>query len=148
MYSMHLHPPIYQSYVWLSCADDPVPLKILQNPKYFLYFADAIDAIDGTYILCHPDSKEHDTACNYKGMLTQNCLAAYTFNMSFLYVLSGWKGSVTDAWVYYHAQIKDFNIPARKYYLADAGFGACDELLVPYSNVHYHLAEWGRGHLK
>jgi hypothetical protein len=28
--------------------------------------------------------------------------------------------------------------------LADAGFGACDALLVPYRKVCYHLAEWGR----
>jgi hypothetical protein len=58
------------------------------------------------------------------------------------------EGSAADACVYYHARIKDFNIPTRKYYLADVGFGACDELLVPYHNVHYHLAEWGRGCLK
>jgi hypothetical protein len=68
--------------------------------------------------------------------------------MSFLYVLSGWEGSVANAHVYYNARIKDFNIPPGKYYLADAGFRACDELLIPYRNVRYHLAEWGRGCLK
>lgn len=141
-------PPIYQTYVWLPCADDPVPLKILQNPKYYPYFADAIGAIDGTHIPCHPDSKECDAARNCKGTLTQNCLAACSLTMSFLYVLSVWEGSAADACVYYHARIKDFNIPTGKYYLADAGFGACDKLLVPYHNVCYHLAEWGRGCLK
>jgi hypothetical protein len=70
------------------------------------------------------------------------------FNMSFLYVLSSWEGSAANACVYYNAQIKDFNIPPGKYYLTDAGFGACDELIVPYRNVRYHLAEWGRGRLK
>jgi hypothetical protein len=68
--------------------------------------------------------------------------------MLFLYILSGWEGSAADACVYYHAQIKDFNIPTGKYYLANAGFGACDKLLVLYRNVRYHLAEWGRGRLK
>lgn len=68
--------------------------------------------------------------------------------MSFLYVLSGWEGSAADTRVYYNTQIRNFNIPPGKYYLADTGFGACDELLVQYCNVRYHLAEWGRGHLK
>jgi hypothetical protein len=30
---------------------------------------------------------------------------------------------------------------AGKYYRADAGFRACDALLVSYWKVHYHLAE-------
>ena len=33
-------------------------------------------------------------------------------------------------------------IPEGKYYLADAGFGSCDALLVAYHGVHYHLREW------
>jgi hypothetical protein len=66
--------------------------------------------------------------------------------MLFLYILSGWEGSVADAHVYHDAHITDFNIPPGKYYLADVGFAACDELLVPYHGVCYHLAEWGRGH--
>jgi len=103
--------PIYQSYVWLPNADDLTPLKILQNPKYYPYFADAIGAINSTHIPCHPDGKECNAARNRKGTLTQNCLVACMFNMSFLYVLSGWEGSVADARVYYNAWIKDFNIP-------------------------------------
>jgi hypothetical protein len=65
--------------------------------------------------------------------------------MSFVYVLSGWEGSAADACVYHNTRITDFNIPPGKYYLADAGFGACDELVVPYRGVCYHLAEWGWG---
>ena len=33
---------------------------------------------------------------------------------------------------------------SRKAYLADAGFGICDSLLVPCRGAHYHLAEWGQ----
>jgi len=80
-------PPIYQLCVCLPCMDDLVPLEILQNPKYFPYFTDAIGAIDSTHIPCHSNSKEHNAAHNHKRMLTQNCLATCTFNMSFLYVL-------------------------------------------------------------
>ncbi|KZP25609.1 hypothetical protein FIBSPDRAFT_782881, partial [Athelia psychrophila] len=35
-------------------------------------------------------------------------------------------------------------IPAGRYYLADAGFPSCEQLMIPFRNVRYHLAEWGR----
>lgn len=59
-------------------------------------------------------------------------------------MLSGWDGSAADAAVYENARQTDLTVLAGKYYLADAGFGACDALLVPYRKVRYHLAEWGR----
>jgi hypothetical protein len=138
-------PPIYSLYVRLPSADSPTPPEVLQNAKYYPYFADAIGAIDGTHIACHPTGKDRDAARDRKGNLTQNCLIACSFNMSFLYILSGWEGSAADARIYHDARVTDFNIPPGKYYLADAGFAACDELLVPYCGVCYHLAEWGRG---
>jgi hypothetical protein len=58
-------------------------------------------------------------------------------------VLSGWDGLVADAAVYENACQTDLTVLAGKYDLADAGFGTCDALLVPYWKVHYHLAEWG-----
>lgn len=64
--------------------------------------------------------------------------------MHFLYMLSGWEGSTADATMWSRSQDIDFRIPAGKVYLADAGFAICDELLVPYRSVRYHLAEWGR----
>ncbi|KIL55985.1 hypothetical protein M378DRAFT_53883, partial [Amanita muscaria Koide BX008] len=60
------------------------------------------------------------------------------------YVLSGWEGSAADATVYNDARSTGFPIPADKFYLADAGYATCDELLVPYRGVRYHLAEWRR----
>ena len=41
-----------------------------------------------------------------------------------------------------------FDIPPGKYNLADAGFPSCNELLIPYRNVRYHLAEWGRANAR
>jgi hypothetical protein len=128
----------------LPDAASPTPLEITQNPKFYPYFADAIGAIDGTHIACHPSSEERHAARNRKGTLTQNCLAACSFDMSFLYMLSGWEGSAADARIYHDARTTDLAIPASKYYLADAGFASCNELLVPYRGVRYHLSEWGR----
>ena len=50
--------------------------------------------------------------------------------MFFVYVLSGWEGSAADARVYHATRIADFTIPDGKYYLVDAGFPLCNELLV------------------
>ena len=64
--------------------------------------------------------------------------------MQFTYVLSGWEGSMADASIYHDARLSDLAIPDNKYYLADAGFPNCRQLLVPYRGQRYHLAEWGR----
>jgi hypothetical protein len=74
----------------------------------------------------------------------QNCLACCTFDLRFQYVLSGWDGSAADAAVFNNARQTDLTVLPGKFYLADAGFGACDALLIPYRRVRYHLAEWGR----
>ena len=43
-----------------------------------------------------------------------------------------------DAWVYEDAHSRDLDIPDGKYYLADAGFPASQQLLVPYhAGVRY-----------
>ena len=56
----------------------------------------------------------------------------------------GWEGSAVDATVWMNARLTDLPIPANKFYLADAGFGACDALLTPYHGARYHFAEWAR----
>ena len=68
--------------------------------------------------------------------------------MRFVYVLTGWEGSATDACVYEAARSADLIVPSHKYYLADAGFPACKELLVPYRGVRYHLTEWGHANVR
>lgn len=68
--------------------------------------------------------------------------------MRFLYFLSGWEGSAADATMYTHSRLTDLVIPQGKFYLADAGFGICDSLLVSYRGVRYHLAEWGRANTR
>jgi DDE superfamily endonuclease len=70
------------------------------------------------------------------------------FGIYFVHSLTGWEGSATDAHVYEDAQEHDLHISPGKYYLADAGYPHCPELLVPYHNIRYHLAEWGRAHTR
>ena len=42
-------------------------------------------------------------------------------NGKFLYILVGWEGSAADSRVLHDALSKDFVVPTRKYFLADAG---------------------------
>ncbi|KAG2031186.1 hypothetical protein BDR03DRAFT_847542, partial [Suillus americanus] len=51
-------------------------------------------------------------------------------------------GSVTDAMLWNDTHCHDLHLPPGKYLLADASFGTCDALLVPYHGVCYHLNEW------
>lgn len=137
-------PAFYNQHVQLPRADDPVPSRILNNPKWFPFFDGAIGALDGTHIACSPSAAERAAARNRKGGVSQNTLACCSFDMKFQYIASGWEGSTADAMIYHHSRLTDLPVPEGKYYLADAGFGACDSLLVPYRGVRYHLAEWGR----
>ena len=136
--------PFYTQYVHLPPIDAPTPPEILNNPKYFPFFKDALGAIDGTHINCSATAAMREAARDRKGGVTQNCLAICGFDMSFYYIFSGWDGSAADSTMFYDARITDLQIPAGKYYLADAGFPTCDALVIPKRGVRYHLAEWGR----
>jgi DDE superfamily endonuclease len=141
-------PPFYTAFVQPPTVDAPTPSEICDNPLFFPFFKDALGAIDGTHINSFVTASEHHSARDRKGGVTQNCLAICGFNMVFYYICSGWDGSSSDSAMFHHARITDLYIPPGKYYLADAGFPSCDALLVPYRGVRYHLAEWGRAHLR
>jgi hypothetical protein len=138
-------PPFYTACVRLPDANSPTPPEIRESPKFYPFFDRALGAIDGTHIRCTSSAEERDATRNRKGMLTQNCLAACTFDLRFTYFLSGWEGSTADSMIFNDARSTDFYIPTGRYYLADSGFASSDTLLVPYRGVRYHLSEWGRG---
>ena len=123
-------------------ADSPTPPEIRKSDKLYPFFDGALGAIDGTHIHCTSSAVDRDMTRNRKGILTQNCLAACSFDLRFTYFLSGWEGSTHDSTLYYDTCQTDFYIPEGRYYLADAGFASSDALLVPYRNVRYHLNEW------
>ena len=53
-----------------------------------------------------------------------------------------------DASMHNNAWLSDLIILEGKYYLADAGFGMCNSLLILYQGVQYHLAEWGHANVR
>lgn len=141
-------PPFYTDLVHLPRADDPIPSEIANNPKFYPFFKDAVGAIDGTHINCTPTAEQRQAARDYKGTLTTNCLAACTFDLQFLYIISGWEGSATDSLMFHDARITDLPVLQGKYYLADAGFPNTLALVIPYRGPRYHIQEWGRAGLR
>ena len=128
--------------------NDAIPEYIRHSSKFYPFFWNTIGAMDGTHIHCNPSAEDRHAAHNRKGGVSQNCLACVSFSMQFLYFLSGWEGSAANSTMYATSRLVDLTIPEGKYYLADAGFGICDALLVPYHGIHYHLVEWGQAQLQ
>ena len=87
------------------------------------------------HINCCPSAADCEASCDYKGQLTQNCLAICDFNMIFHYVLSGWDGSALDSTMLIDVRVTDLPVSRGKYYLANTGFPTCDTLLILYQGV-------------
>lgn len=135
--------PFYGRYVQRSTPDDPVSPNIYNNSKLWPFFQGCLGAIDGSHMPISPPTALQSLYRNRKGFLSQNCLFICNFTMLFTYILTGWEGSATDSRVWADALAKGFSVPEGFYYLADAGYPHCKELLTPFRGVRYHLQEWG-----
>lgn len=108
-------------------------------------FSDAIGAIDGTHIPCHPPEERAGHFRNRKGTLSFNVLAICDFDLRFTYVLSGAEGCEPDSSVFQLARSQyDLKIPDGKYVLGDAGYALRDGVLTPHIGSKYHLQQWRR----
>ncbi|KAM3283547.1 hypothetical protein P3S67_027192 [Capsicum chacoense] len=122
------------------------PLQILESNRFYPYFEDCIGVIDGMRIPAHVPAKDQSRFRNRKGILTQNVLAACTFDLQFIFVYPGWEGSATDSRVL-RAVLDDPDqnfppIPEGKYYLVDTGYVNMDGFIAPFPGIRYHLPEY------
>ncbi|KAJ8555789.1 hypothetical protein K7X08_013285 [Anisodus acutangulus] len=106
-----------------SSTPKSTPLQILESNRFYPYFEDCIGVIDGMRIPAHVPAKDQSRFRNKKGILTQNVLAACTFDLQFIFVYPGWEGSATDSRLL-RAVLDDPDqnfppIPEGKYYLVD-----------------------------
>jgi hypothetical protein len=115
----------YIDHVRLPGVGDPIPDYILDDPKLFLFFQDALRAIDGSHFNACTTASDRDALCDRNSALTTNALAICDFDMQFLHIQSGWEGSVADAQMFHDARFTDLPVPDGKYFLADAGFPTC-----------------------
>jgi hypothetical protein len=90
-------PPFYTTYVRLPTIQDPTPPEIRNNPKFWPFLKGALGAIDGSHIHLAPPAIDRPSYRNRKGFCSQNCLFGCSFSLQFIYALTGWEGSATDA---------------------------------------------------
>ncbi|KAF2283133.1 hypothetical protein GH714_043463 [Hevea brasiliensis] len=122
------------------------PTEILCNSRFYPYFKDCIGVIDGMHIPAHVPAKDQSRFRNRKGVLSQNVLAACTFDLQFIFIYPGWEGSAVDSRVL-RAVLDDPDqnfphIPEGKYYLVDTGYSNMEGFIAPYLGVRYHLHEF------
>ena len=67
-------PPLYTNFIRLLKVGDPIPDYILDDPKSFPFFEDALGAINGSHFNAF-------TASDHNGTLTTNTLAICNFTM-------------------------------------------------------------------
>ncbi|ETW00614.1 hypothetical protein H310_07185 [Aphanomyces invadans] len=135
---------LYPVVVTLPSKD--IPYEIHSNPKMYPFFEHCVGALDGTHIRATPPPGFAKPFRNRKGYVSQNVVAACSFDLRFVYVLAGWEGAASDGRVLSDALLgKGFEIPEGKMYLGDAGYSLKTNLLTPYRGVRYHLREWAAG---
>ncbi|SCN90747.1 uncharacterized protein FFB20_15895 [Fusarium fujikuroi] len=123
----------------------PEPTEVCHEPitkPKCQYFFGCIGAVDGTHIAAWVPEEGQRKWYNRKSLITQNVLCAVRLDGTFSYVLAGCEGSVNDASLLRHARSKSLKLYADRFYVGDAGFGACTGLLVPYIGIRYHLNDW------
>ncbi|XP_012088403.1 uncharacterized protein LOC105647032 isoform X2 [Jatropha curcas] len=122
------------------------PPEILSSNRFYPYFKDCIGAIDGMHIPAHVPAKDQSRFRDRKGVLSQNVLAACTFDLQFIFIYPGWEGSAADSRVL-RAVLDDPDqnfprIPEGKFYLVDTGYSNMEGFIAPYLGVRYHLHEF------
>ncbi|KAJ6977017.1 hypothetical protein NC653_029025 [Populus alba x Populus x berolinensis] len=73
-----------------------IPPEILEDPRFYPYFKDCVGAVDRIHIPVMVGIDEQGPFRNKNGLLSQNVLAACSFDLRFHYVLAGWEGSASD----------------------------------------------------
>ncbi|XP_031099369.1 protein ALP1-like [Ipomoea triloba] len=125
---------------------EPVPTNCSDN--LWKWFKNCLGALDETFIKVNVPSCDKPRHRTRKGDIATNVLGVCTPDMQFVYVLSGWEGSVADSRVLRDAisRAHALKVPHGCYYLVDAGYTNCEGFLAPFRGQRYHLNEWRQGY--
>ncbi|CAN1243444.1 Putative nuclease HARBI1 [Linum perenne] len=131
---------------FLQPPPQTTPMEIHCSKRLYPYFKDCIGVIDGMHIPANVPAKDQSRFRNKKGFLSQNVLAACTFDLQFIFIYPGWEGSATDSRVL-RAVLDDPTqnfpcIPEGKYYLVDNGYINMEGFIAPYPGVRSHLHQF------
>ncbi|XP_054785623.1 uncharacterized protein LOC129292093 [Prosopis cineraria] len=131
---------------FLQPPDTTTSPEILSSNRFYPYFKDCIGVIDGMHIPAHVPAKDQSRFRNKKGLLSQNVLAACTFDLQFIFIYPGWEGSVTDSHVLRAVlDNPDQNfpkIPEGKYYLVDMEYSNMGGFIAPFQGIRYNHCEY------
>ncbi|KAH1082651.1 hypothetical protein J1N35_022412 [Gossypium stocksii] len=128
----------------IRLPNESTPSEIKNNPRFYPYFKDCIEALDKTHVRESVPLIIQGRFRSCKRGTTQNVLAIITFDLKFSYVLAGWEGSAHDSRILSDAlsRPRGLRISEGKYYLADAGYGIRNGYITTYRGVRYHLKEF------
>ncbi|KAH1043475.1 hypothetical protein GYH30_025352 [Glycine max] len=121
-----------------------VPSEIIEDPRFYPYFKDCVGVIDGIHVPVTVGVDEQGPFRNKNGLLSQNILAACSFDLKFHYVLAGWEGSATDLLVFNSAITRrnKLQVPEGKYYIVDSKYPNVPGFIAPYSSTPYYSKEF------
>ncbi|XP_059664991.1 uncharacterized protein LOC132311208 isoform X2 [Cornus florida] len=120
-----------------------IPAEIRDDPRFYPYFKDCVGAVDGIHFPVMVGVDEQGPFRNKNGFLSQNVLAACSFDLKFHYVLAGWEGSAADMRVLNSALTRrnKLQVPEGKYYLVDGKYANIPGFIAPYHGVSYGLID-------
>ncbi|XP_059670700.1 protein ALP1-like [Cornus florida] len=125
-----------------------IPNKIRESSRFFPYFKNCVEAIDGTHIPATLPASTQLPFRGRKGYTTQNVMAVCDFDMRFTNVLAGWEGSANDSRILKECiENEAMNFPAPPvgtYYLVDLGYANMPDYLAPFRCHTYHFQEYRR----
>ncbi|KAK4383716.1 hypothetical protein Sango_2749900 [Sesamum angolense] len=124
----------------------PTPIADDCSDPRWKWFKGCLGALDGTFIDVRVPEHEKGRYRTRKGQVAVNVLGVCNPNMQFIFVLSGWEGSIADSRILRDAihRPNGLRVPTGNYYLCDNGYANADGFLTPYRGVRYHLREWDR----
>ncbi|BBN70465.1 transposable element gene [Prunus dulcis] len=128
---------------FLQTPTPTTPPKILGNIRFYPYFQDCVGVIGGMHIPAHVPAKDQSRFRNKKGVLSQNVLAACTFDLQFIFIYPGWEGSAAGSRVL-KAVLDDPHqnfpcIPEGKYYLVDSGYANMKGFIAPFQGTRFPI---------
>lgn len=114
------------------------PPEVLESNRFYPYFKDCIGVMDGMHVLAHVPAKDQTRFRNRKGELSQNVLAACTFDLQFIFVYPGWEGSAADSRVL-RAVLDD---PEQNFPPIPEGYWNMEGFIAPFQGVRYYIHEF------
>ncbi|KAL8171825.1 hypothetical protein V2J09_023629 [Rumex salicifolius] len=128
---------------FLQSPPQNIPLQILGSKRLHPYFQDCIGVVDCMRIPAHVPVKDQSRFRDKKGSLTQNILAACTFDLQFIFICPGWEGSASDGHVLRSVlddpDQKFPHVPEDKYYLVDTAYNTTKGFMAPYQEARHQI---------